>query len=69
MQREAGPAADRDALRKLARDAFQRGDDVITARLERIENRVEGHMEVQPGILRFVGKLMSKFSAENLDEE
>ena len=66
-------AADRDALRKLALEAFQPKDDVIddviTVRLERIENRVEGRMEVQPGILRFVGKLMAKFSAENLDEE
>ena len=57
--RAAYLAADREALRKLALEAFEQGDDVITLRLQRVDNRVEGRIVVQPGILRFAGKLMA----------
>ncbi len=61
--------ADRDALRKLALQAFQPDDDTIELQIKRIDNRVEGRLLVRPGVLRFVGKLLAKFSKENLDEE
>lgn len=61
--------ADRDALRKLALQAFALGDDTIHFHLDRVDNRVEGQLLIKPGILRFAGKLLAKFSKENFDED
>jgi uncharacterized protein YbjQ (UPF0145 family) len=60
---------DRGELRKMALEAFSFGDDVVTMQLVRAGDNVEGHLKAQPGILRLVGKLVAKFSRENVDEE
>jgi hypothetical protein len=59
---------DRGELRKMALSAFAAGDDVVTLQLVRAGANVEGSLQVQPGILRLVGKLVAKFSRENVDE-
>ena len=60
-------AADKKEVRRIALSAMEAGDDSLTFKLERIENRVEGRMVVDTGILRFVGKMLAKFSADTLE--
>jgi len=55
-------------LRQLAVDAFSFGDDKLTLKLDRVKAGIKGQMTGQPGILRFVGKILADFSAENLDD-
>ena len=54
--------------RKLALAAFALGDDMMSLRLKRVENQVQGKLTLYQGILRFVGKAIANFSKENLDE-
>lgn len=54
-------------LRKLALEAFKLGDDGLSVNLRQADGQVTGEMVVQPGILRFAGKLIADFSEENLN--
>lgn len=54
--------------RKMALEAFEKGDDSIDLKLWKEENSVKGHMVIEQGILSFVGKMIAEFSKENLDE-
>lgn len=59
---------DRATLRKSALDAFRGADDdVFSFRLRREGANVVGVMDLQPGILRFVGKTLAKFSKDTLE--
>jgi hypothetical protein len=55
-------------LRQFAVDAFLVGDDSLKLNLKRVGDHVEGLMTGQPGILRFIGKMMADFSKENFDD-
>lgn len=55
--------------RRLALDAFQPGDDVIELEIKRDEANLRGALAVQPGLLRYIGKLFADFSKENLAEQ
>jgi hypothetical protein len=55
-------------LRQFAVDAFLIGDDSLTLNLKRVGDRIEGLMTGQPGILRFIGKMMADFSKENFED-
>lgn len=54
-------------IRQFALDAFKLGEDVLTVNLRQSDGKVTGEMVVQPGILRFAGKLIADFSKENLE--
>ena len=49
-------------------DAFLIGDDSLTLNLKRVGDHLEGLMIGQPGILRFIGKMMADFSKENFED-
>jgi hypothetical protein len=55
-------------LRQFAVDAFLIGDDSLTLNLKRVGDHLEGLMIGQPGILRFIGKMMADFSKENFED-
>jgi hypothetical protein len=57
-----------DKYRKMLLASFQGGDDQLSVRLTRQEHRIVGELNVQKGLLRFIGKAASDFSRENLDE-
>jgi hypothetical protein len=56
-------------LRKLAIEAFQKGNDTMTMSLERQDKVAKLKVQYDEGILRFVGKVASKFVKENLEDE
>lgn len=56
-------------LRKLALEAFKEGKDTMTISLHREEKVAKLQMQFDEGLIRFVGKVMSKFVKENLGEE
>ena len=58
---------ERDALRALALQAFEAGEDRLSIRAARAGDQVKGRMTVESAILRFVGKAIADFSKENLD--
>ncbi len=66
----AGENEDKELLklRQFAVDAFLVGDDSLSLNLKRVGDHVEGLMTGQPGILRFIGKMMADFSKENFDD-
>ena len=66
----AGENEDKELLklRQFAVDAFLVGDDSLKWNLKRVGDRIEGVMTGQPGILRFIGKMMADFSKENFDD-
>ncbi|HUG89406.1 MAG TPA: hypothetical protein VML55_01145, partial [Planctomycetaceae bacterium] len=70
MHKRLGMADDpqRQKWRRLAIDAFEPGDDVINLRIDRAEANLRGDMLVQPGLLRYIGKLFADFSKENLED-
>ena len=71
MQKRAGMGGDPliQKWRRLALDAFQPGDDVIELEIKRDEANLRGALAVQPGLLRYVGKMFADFSKENLEEQ
>jgi hypothetical protein len=56
------------AYRKIALSAFQGGDDQLSVKLEKQDNKIVGAIVAQKGLLRFAGKVAADFSRENLDE-
>jgi hypothetical protein len=56
-------------LRKLAIEAFKEGNDTMTLSLERQDKVAKLRVQYDEGILRFVGKVASKFVKENLEDE
>jgi hypothetical protein len=56
-------------LRKLAIEAFKDGKDTMTLSLERQDNVAKLRVQFDEGIIRFVGKVASKFVKENLEDE
>jgi hypothetical protein len=54
-------------LRRRALDAMTPADDVIKFRIVRVEDRLEGITEYGTGVTRLVGKLLAKFTKEQLD--
>lgn len=54
-------------LRRRSLDAMTPEDDVISFKLMRVEDRIEGITEYGTGVMRLMGKLMAKFSKENLE--
>lgn len=59
----------RQEMRDLGRralDSMTDKDDVITFKLKRVEDRVEGVTDYGTGVIRLLGKLLAKFSRENL---
>jgi hypothetical protein len=55
-------------IRELALEAFAPGDDVLTMSLRRDKDRIKGDLKADTGLLRFVGKVLARFSKENLEE-
>jgi hypothetical protein len=65
---EAKKEQDRNELRKLALETFaKQGEDYVSLQLRRTGNQVEGNLTTYPGILRFVGAAVAKFSRETLE--
>jgi hypothetical protein len=56
-------------LRKLAIEAFKEGNDTMTMSLERQDKIAKLKVQYDEGILRFIGKVASKFVKENLEDE
>jgi len=65
--REKNKQEGRADLRKRALEAFAAGDGIMTMRFDRAEKEIRGKMNLQPGILRFVGSMITKFSKEQLE--
>ena len=57
---------DREAVRKLALEAFKPGKDTWETKLEAKDGKVTGTTRFDEGILRFIGSAIAKFSNENL---
>jgi hypothetical protein len=55
-------------LRKLAIEAFKEGNDTMTMSLERQDKVARLRVQYEEGILRFIGKVASKFVKENLED-
>jgi hypothetical protein len=64
----AGMLADLQ-LRKLALEAFKEGKDTLSFSLVREEKTVKLNMQLDEGILRLVGKTLSKFVKDNLADD
>ena len=57
---------ERDRLRQLAIEAFEKGDDVLTAKLTREGDDVVGKLTITEGVFRFIGSAIADFSKTNL---
>ncbi len=57
---------ERDRLRLLSLEAFEKGDDLLTAKLWRDGDQVFGEMRITEGVFRFVGSAIADFSKTNL---
>lgn len=53
-------------LRKIVMDALADGDDSLNVEVSRDGDSLTGKLTVRDGIMRMVGRLMAKFSKENL---
>jgi hypothetical protein len=53
-------------LRDIATRATADIDDRVSGQVRRVENRVEGEVDVAPGPLRALGKIVAKIAADNL---
>lgn len=67
-QDEESSDKDDGKIRGFALEAFEPGDDRISAELRRVDDEVAGKMSVETGLLRLIGMLIADFSEENLDE-
>lgn len=56
-------------LRKVALEAFKEGKDTLSMSLTREEKTVKVNMVLDEGIIRFVGKALSKFVKDNLADD
>lgn len=56
-------------LRKLAIEAFKEGNDTMTMSLEGQDKVAKLRVQYDEGLLRFVGRVASKFVKENLEDE
>ncbi len=56
-------------LRKLALEAFKEGKDTISLSLKREEKTVKLNLDLDEGIIRLVGKALSKFVKDNLADD
>ncbi len=56
----------RDKYRDMAMEAFQQNEGNMTLELERNGDAVDGSLVFDRGVLRFIGKALADFSAENL---
>ncbi len=56
-------------LRKMALEAFAVGEDHLDLKLDRVDDHIDGRMNLAPGVLRLIGKYMADFSRENFDED
>lgn len=61
-------ASDVNALRKLAIEAAEPGDDTLAAWMKRVDNRIEGQLKADAALLRFGGAILAKFTEDNLAE-
>lgn len=66
LRQRRSPEEGDPELRQMALEAFQQGQDTVSLRLQRVENRVEGELLADRGILRLFGKLIAEFSRETL---
>lgn len=57
---------ERDRLRQLALEAFEKGDDILTAKLARDGDEVLGELTITEGVFRFIGSAIADFSKTNL---
>ena len=55
-------------LHKIAREAFQKGNDTVSLTLSRQGDDLELAGRFDEGILRFAGLVLSKFVKENLED-
>jgi len=67
-ERAKGMLADLQ-LRKVALEAFKDGKDTLSMSLTREEKTVKVSMMLDEGIIRFVGKALSKFVKDNLADD
>jgi hypothetical protein len=58
-----------DDLRKIALDTFKDDKDTMTASLERDGKVAKVHVQFDETLIRYVGKIISKFVKENLEDE
>lgn len=57
---------EKDRIRSLALEAFEAGDDLLTAKLVREKSEIKGEMTITEGVFRFIGSAIANFSKENL---
>jgi hypothetical protein len=57
---------EKDRIRFLALEAFEAGDDLLTAKLFREKDEIKGEMTITEGVFRFIGSAIANFSKENL---
>ena len=65
-EKEREAEKQRTRTRKHALASFAPGDDILKATLLKKSDTVAGEMEIQTGILRFLGTMIADFTAENL---
>ncbi|MBM79073.1 MAG: hypothetical protein CMJ78_00575 [Planctomycetaceae bacterium] len=56
----------RDKLRQMALDAFEKGGDTVELRIDRVDSHVEGVTKFGEGILRFLGMAIADFAESTL---
>jgi hypothetical protein len=56
-------------LQKLATEAFQGTDDTVSLLMTEADGKVRVEANVDSGLLRFLGTVMSKFVKDNLSDE
>jgi len=54
-------------IRKLAIESFKQGQDKLHLQMKRNDDRIVGRAILGTGVLRFLGRLIAKFSEENLE--
>jgi hypothetical protein len=57
-----------DHYPKLVQSALQAGDDQLSVKMTKQDNKIIGEIVLQKGLLRAAGKIAADFSKENLDE-
>lgn len=66
--KSAGETGGDPALREIVLESLKNGDDSLSLTLGRDDqNRVNGKLVVKEAVFRLVGRLMAKFSKENLE--
>lgn len=65
-ERRAGESGDPE-LRKIVMTALATGDDTLSLECSREGNQLKGNMVIRDGVMRMIGRMMAKFSKENLE--